>query len=160
MKNVKKNTDKIIIGWQEIAKLPQINIPAVKVKIDTGARTSSIHAENIEYFTKNKKQFVRFTVHPIQRNKEITIECEAPLLDTRNVKSSSGHKERRPVIETMIQIGKHSWKIQLNLTNRDYMGFRMLLGRNAMNGIFVDPTNKMLQKKLSRRQIIAKYLEN
>jgi ribosomal protein S6--L-glutamate ligase len=119
-----------------------------------------LHAENIEYFTKKRKKYVRFDVHPLQRNKEICVRCEALLFDERNVTSSSGHKEKRPVIETKIRIGKISWKIQLNLTNRDYMGFRMLLGRDAMHEVLIDPNHKMLQKKLSSRQILTKYLDS
>lgn len=152
-----KKKNKIIIGWQEWAALPDIFIPAVKVKVDTGARTSSLHAENISHFEKNGKKYLSFDVHPIQKNKEITVRCEAELVDKRHVKSSNGAKEIRPVIKTRIQIGENFREIELNLTKRDYMGCRMLLGRNAMEGIIIDPEEKFLHGKISKKESKIKY---
>ena len=152
------NGDKIIIGWQEIATLEDINLPVIKVKIDTGARTSSLHAENIKYFKRRGKEYVSFEVHPIQRNKQITVKCNAEVFDKRHVTSSSGCKEYRPVIKTALKIGSYIWQIELNLTKRDYMGFRMLLGRNAMQGnIIIDPEHKFLHGIMSKKQLKGFY---
>lgn len=149
---------KLIIGWQEWVNLPALDIPAIRAKIDTGAKTSSIHAYNIKVFTKNKQKFVRFDLHPLQRNKKIMRTCEAPLLDMRSVKSSSGEREIRPVIKTTLSLGKESWDIELNLTNRDYMGFRMLLGREALSKkVLITSGAIYLHGKVSDAQIIKKY---
>ena len=150
--------NKVIIGWQEIVALPQINLPALRVKVDTGAKTSSLHAENIKYFTEGEIEYITFDVHPVQKNKDIVIHCQAPLSDKRNVKSSSGYKENRPMIKTNIKIGDYVFEIDLNLTKRDYMGFRMLLGRDAMKGnIVIDPEHKFLHGRLSNRDIKLNY---
>lgn len=152
------NKKKIVIGWQEIISLPKIGLPAIKAKIDTGAKTSSLHAENIKYFTKNNKQYISFDVHPMQKHKEIIVKCQAILTAKRNVKSSSGCKENRPIIETEIKIGNHSFNIELNLTKRDYMKSRMLLGRDAIkNNMIIDPEYKFLHGKLSDSKIELKY---
>ncbi len=154
-----KKKKKIVIGWQEWAALPDIFIPAVKVKVDTGARTSSLHAEDITPFTKNGEKYLRFTVHPIQKDKTISLKCEAQLVDRRHVKSSNGAQEQRPVIRTNIKIGEHEWEIELNLTKRDHMGCRMLLGRNAMQGhIIIDPEEKFLHGRLSIKESKKKYI--
>lgn len=151
---------KLIIGWQEWISLPEINIPAVLAKIDTGAKTSSIHAYKIEYFIKNNKDFVRFTIHPIARNNIISRTCEMPLLDKRTVKSSSGDEEERPVIKTLIHIDGNEWEIELNLTNRDYMGSRMLIGREAMRKhVLVHSGVNFIHGKLSDQTAKQKYLE-
>lgn len=150
--------EKQIIGWQEWVQLPKLSIPAVKVKIDTGAKTSSLHAEEIEYFKKNNKDYVRFIVHPLQRDKKIRVACEAPLAEHRHVTSSSGTKENRPVIKTKICLGKFCWNIELNLTKRDYMGLRMLLGREAMRGhLLVDSEETFLHGKIKNAQIRELY---
>ncbi len=152
------NKGKITIGWQEIISLPQLNMPAIEVKVDTGAKTSSLHAENIKFFNKNGKEYISFDVHPVKRHKEVTIKCQAPLMDKRDVKSSSGCKENRPMIKTKMKIGDHVFEIDLNLTKRDYMKSRMLLGRDAMKGIvIIDPGHKYLHGKLSDREIELKY---
>lgn len=150
--------DKVTIGWKEIASLPGINLPAIRVKVDTGAKTSSLHAENIRYFRKGEKRYIKFEVHPVQKNKDIVINCEAPLVERRVVKSSSGCEERRPMIKSDIKIGDHIFEIDLNLTKRDYMGFRMLLGRDAMKGkMMIDPEYEFLHGKLSEKEIELKY---
>lgn len=152
--------EKIVIGWQEIVSLPQIGIAAIDAKIDTGAKTSSLHAENIQFFTKDGKEYVRFDVHPIRKHKEITIKCQAPLTEKRNVKSSSGYKESRPMIKAKMNIGDYSFEIDLNLTKRDYMQSRMLLGRDAMKGnVIIDTEYKYLHGKLSDKQVESKYTQ-
>ena len=150
---------KTIIGWKEWIALPAIHIPALKVKVDTGARTSSLHAEHIEHFQKNGIAYVRFEVHPIQKNKAIAILCEAPLIEHRHVKSSCGEEEHRPVIMTTLVLGNTQCEIELNLTNRDYMGFRMLLGRNAAiaNHLIIDPGQKFLHRKVRKKEIPLLY---
>ncbi len=146
-------TINMIVGWKEWVSIPELDLPAMKAKIDTGAATSSLHAYNIEYFAKNGVKYVKFEVHPIQKNKRITRYCVAQLVDKRHVRSSSGEKERRPVIKTTIQIGGSKLDIELNLTNRDSMGMRMLIGREALSGrILVNPTHKFLHGKLSQKK--------
>ena len=148
----------IILGWKEWVSLPHLNLPAIKAKIDTGAATSSIHAYHIEYFNKDNKTFVKYLLHPIQRNKKITIPCISEVIDEREVKSSSGQKEVRPVIKTLLKIGKSSWEIELNLTNRDLMYMRMLLGREALSSrVLVDPNHKFLHGNFTMRKINKLY---
>ncbi|MFT6106367.1 MAG: ribosomal protein S6--L-glutamate ligase [Rickettsiales bacterium] len=152
------NKNKITIGWQEIISLPDLSIPAIEVKVDTGAKTSSLHAENIEFFHKNGHEYISFDVHPIQKHKEVTVKCQAPVIEKRNVKSSSGCQENRPMIKTKLKIGDHIFEIDLNLTKRDYMKSRMLLGRDAMkNHIIIDPEHKYLHGKLSSNEIELAY---
>jgi ribosomal protein S6--L-glutamate ligase len=149
---------KTIIGWQEWVSLPNLNIPIIKAKVDTGARTSSLHADRIEHFQKSGMPFVYFEVYPIQKNGAITLKCEAPLIDRRQVKSSCGEEEHRPVIITTITLNDIRWEIELNLTNRDHMGYRMLLGRNAMkNHLIIDPSERFLQRKILKKEIINFY---
>lgn len=123
-----------IIGWREWVTLPELGIAKVKAKIDTGARSSSLHAFDLKTFEKDGQPFVRFKVHPLQRNTKETIEVEAPVLEFRKVRSSSGHARSRPVIVTTVDVLGQSWPIELTLANRDAMGFRMLLGREAVRG--------------------------
>ena len=128
---------KPVIGWREWVALPQLGIPSIKPKIDTGARSSSLHAVDVEEFSRGDKIFVRFRVHPNQRNSKGTVTAEAQVLEYRNVKSSSGQKSLRPVIVTEIEILGQRWPIELTLADRDEMGFRMLLGREAIRGRFL-----------------------
>jgi len=139
-------TQKLIIGKEEWCALPALHVPALKAKIDSGARTSALHAENIHIYSARGEKWVRFDVNPIQKARGITVHCRAPLVDERDVKSSSGHTERRPVIETTVRIGNVNQTIQLTLTNRDSMGYRMLLGREAMQGrMLIDPEKSFIQ---------------
>lgn len=123
-----------VIGWREWVALPELGISKVKAKIDTGARSSSLHAFDLHTFEKDGQSFVRFKVHPLQRSTKETIEVEAPVLEFRKVRSSSGHARSRPVIVTNVEVLGQSWPIELTLANRDEMGFRMLLGREAVRG--------------------------
>ncbi len=123
-----------LIGWREWASLPDLGIDAIKAKVDTGARSSSLHAHKIEFFTRDDQPYVRFRIHPQQRTSRGEVTAEAALLELRNVRNSGGTVDRRPVIETRVALGRHMWNIELTLTARDDMGFRMLLGRQAVRG--------------------------
>src|SRR5690606_4675639 len=122
------------VGWREWVALPEFGIDRIKAKIDTGASTSSIHAVHIRRFTEDGRDRVAFDVHPLQRRTDVTLTCVADVHDERFVTSSTGHREKRLVVRTRLAIGEHSWPIELTLANRDTMGFRMLIGRNAMHG--------------------------
>lgn len=143
-----------VIGWREWVALPQLGIAFIKPKIDTGARSSSLHASGVEEFYKDNALFVRFRVHPIQRNREFGVKAEAEVLEYRNVKNSSGQKSRRPVILTEIEILGRRWPIELTLADRDEMGFRMLLGREAVRGRFLVDAGKSYYggKPLAKRK--------
>ncbi len=142
------------IGWREWGALPELNIPAIKAKVDTGAKTSALHAFNIKAFTRNNNDFVSFNMHPIQKNNTFILECEAPILDKRLVKDSGGHEELRYVIETSFVLGNKQMIIEMTLTNRDNMRFKMLLGRRAMKNKFcVDPAKSYLCGKLNTNSI-------
>lgn len=137
--------NKIILGSEEWCSFPDLGIPAIKARVDSGAKTSALHAINIAPFVKDDVNWVKFDINPIQNNLKTVIHCEALLIDKRIVKSSSGFREQRYVIQSNIKIGEESWVIEMTLTNRDSMGFRMLLGREAMSGrILVDPEQKYL----------------
>lgn len=137
--------NKVIIGSEEWFTFPDLGIPIIKARIDSGAKTSALHAINIAPFQKDGADWVRFDINPIQNNLKTVIHCEAPQVDKRIVKSSSGFREQRYVIQTTLDIGGASWPIEMTLTNRDSMGFRMLLGREAMSGrVLVDPEQKYL----------------
>ncbi|QDU61782.1 hypothetical protein Pan216_26470 [Planctomycetes bacterium Pan216] len=128
------------VGWREWVALPDLGVPFIKAKVDTGARSSTLHAFDIHYFDRDGVPWVRFSVHPIQRDAHVTIQSEAKLLDHRAVRSSSGHQTRRPSILTTVELLGKRWEIELTLAGRDEMGFRMLLGRQALRRRFVvDP---------------------
>lgn len=124
------------IGWREWVGLPELGVDRIKAKIDTGARTSTLHAYNIHAFDSNGRSYVRFRIHPVQRHRLPEIECVAPLVDRRMVRNSGGKTEERYVVRTRLRIGNRSWPIELTLTNRDEMSFRMLVGRAAIRGRF------------------------
>lgn len=123
-----------VIGWREWVSLPDLGIAGIKAKIDTGARSSSLHAFDVRVFEDNGKTFVRFKVHPLQRSSRETVLAEASVLEFRHVRSSSGHGANRPVIVTTVGLLGQAWPIEITLANRDDMGFRMLLGREAVRG--------------------------
>ncbi len=141
-----------IIGFREWISLPELNIPALKAKVDTGAKTSSLHAFDIKVVTKNGIRYVKFKVHPIQKNEGIVVVCLAPLADQRIVSDSGGHKERRYVIQTQIQMGGLKKTIQLTLTNRQSMKYRMLIGREALKQFYIDPSQSYLLKKNAKQK--------
>lgn len=137
--------NKVILGSEEWCSFPELGIPTIKARVDSGAKTSALHAINIAPFIKNDSNWVKFDINPIQNNLKTIIHCEAPLVDKRIVKSSSGFREQRYVIQTNLEIGNSIWPIEMTLTNRDSMGFRMLLGREAMSGrVLVDPEQQYL----------------
>lgn len=139
-------------GWREWISLPDLGIDRVKAKLDTGARTSALHAFKIKPFRREGQRFVRFFVHPVQRHRHPEILCEAPLIGERIITSSSGQSDKRYVIETRLQIGGSMWPIEITLTNRDELGFRMLLGRQAIrNQFLVDPGSSYKFGKLRRK---------
>jgi hypothetical protein len=122
------------IGWREWVGLPDLRVGAIKAKIDTGARTSALHAYRIEPFRRGGALWLRFELHPIQRSEAMKVTCEAHAIDERTVRNSGGGVERRYIINTLLKLGDASWPIELALANRDQMGFRMLLGRTALEG--------------------------
>ena len=126
---------RIKVGWREWAALPELGIHAVKVKIDTGARTSALHAFNIKTFSQDGRLKVSFDIHPLQRKELPEINCVADVIDERIVSDSGGHREKRLVIRTTLSIAESSWPIEITLTDRTDMRFRMLLGRAAMRGL-------------------------
>ncbi|TDD97091.1 30S ribosomal protein S6--L-glutamate ligase [Flavobacterium cellulosilyticum] len=150
--------NKIVLGSEEWCSFPEIGIPTIKARVDSGAKTSALHAINIAPFIKDGNNWVKFDINPIQNNVKTVIHCEAPLIDKRIVKSSSGFREQRYVIQTLLDIGQAKWAIEMTLTNRDSMGFRMLLGREAMSGkVLVDPEQKYLLGQPSSENLKELY---
>ena len=133
---------KIILGWREWFAFPELGIPGIKAKLDTGARTSALHATGIETFDVSGQKWVNFKVHPLQRKMKVVVHCQAEVIDRRVVTDSGGHSEERWVIRTPICLGEKSWPVEVTLTEqRINLKFRMLLGRTAMDGaIIVDPS--------------------
>ncbi len=145
-KNSNRATKLLVIGWREIIALPNLGISQIKAKIDTGARSSALHAFHVEKFQHDGQEMIRFQVHPYQRDSKHTVTAEAELLEYREVRPSSGKAQLRPVILTNVELDNVQWQIELTLTNRDVMGFRMLLGRQAVRDRFlVDPGKSFLQ---------------
>jgi hypothetical protein len=135
-----------LLGWREWVTLPELNLKHIKAKIDTGARSSALHAFALDPYRKGGQRWVMFAIHPEQKHTDTIIECHAPIKDRRFVSDSGGHKQRRYVIESQLMIGQSLISAEITLTNRDNMQFRMLLGRTAMNGHFIiDPSASYLQ---------------
>lgn len=153
-----------VIGWREWISLPDLGVEAIKVKVDTGARSSSLHALKQKIFTRDGEKWVQFQINPVQHKKENKVKAEAKIIDFRSVRSSNGVTDMRPVIHTNIVLLNHIWPIELTLSNRDEMGFRMLLGRQAFREKFyVDagrsyyggkPKNK--KKRVNPKRLKAK----
>jgi len=141
----------MVIGWREWVGFPDLGIPQIKAKVDTGARTSCLHAFLVEPFERDGAPWVRFDIHPNQRSSSEVLSCEAPVLDRRLVRDSGGHEELRYVIETTVSIGEHMHTVEVTLTDRDSMKFRVLLGRTAMAGQYiVNPDKSYLRGKKKR----------
>lgn len=142
--------NKTVLGWREWVALPELGIHALKAKVDTGARTSTLHAFRTEAFEVDGKSRVRFSIHPLQKRTDVVIECEADVVDRREVTDSGGHTELRYVILTPVHLAGRDIPIEITLTDRDTMKFRMLLGRTTLReGFVVDPTGSYLTGKPS-----------
>lgn len=134
------------MGWREWIAIPTLGIERIKAKVDTGARSSALHAFDITDARIGERRAVRFRVHPVQRSSEPVVEAIAPLVDRRQVRSSSGVRELRPVVAVTIALGQARWEIEVTLTDRSPMGFRFLLGRQAIRRRFlVDAGRSYLQ---------------
>ena len=147
------------LGWREWLALPDLSIPGIKAKIDTGARTSSLHAYFVEPYHEEGVEMVRFGVHPLPGREDIELICRSPIMERRRVTDSGGHREERFVIETTIQLGTYLRKIEMTLTNRDTMKFRMLLGRRALQdlGLLVDSSRSyLIGKSLKEKYLLPK----
>lgn len=147
-----------LIGRNEWCQLPDLSIPAIKAKIDTGAKTSAIHALNIESIEKDQKKYAHFDINPLQGNNDLLIHCVAPIIDERYITSSNGHKEHRLVIKTHLKIGEKIWEIELTLSNRDPLRYRMLLGREALNNrVIIDPSLSCHQGRINTQSLRKIY---
>ena len=157
--NMEKKHIKQTIGWKEWFELPCLALPAIKGKIDTGAKTSSLHAFNIESFYLEDVEYVRFDVHPLQKDKTLTQHCIARVVERRMVSDSGGKKEKRFVIKSDLKIGEKKLRIELTLANRDSMVFRMLLGREAIKQakMVVDVSRGFIQGKQKKKEILKLY---
>ena len=152
------SNNKIIVGSEEWCSFPALGIPAIKARVDSGAKTSSIHAFNIQTFRRDGILWASFEVHPLQKDRRTVLRCERPVVDKRSVKSSSGISETRYVISTLIKVEGETWEVELTLANRDSMGYRMLLGREAMKGrILVDPELSLCLNEPSKEQLYEWY---
>jgi hypothetical protein len=141
------------VGWREWIALPELGVARVKVKVDTGARSSALHAYDMRMHDRRGRPYVTFVIHPLQRTTDRTVSARAEIVALRSVRCSNGQIEIRPVIHTAVALGEQSWPIELTLTNRDEMGFRMLLGRQAIRGRFlVDGGRSYLQSRRRRKE--------
>ncbi|ASJ74735.1 ATP-dependent zinc protease [Granulosicoccus antarcticus] len=160
--NTADNADSssLVVGWREWVGLPQLGLPAIKAKVDTGARTSAIHARDIERVTRDGQDWILFTVQPIQRDTSIVRRCEAPLVDIRRVTDSGGHSAERYFISTVLTMGPVTRTIEMTLSQRDDMLFRMLLGRTALvPNIQVNPASSFSLGRVSARALYAEDIK-
>ncbi|MBU1191134.1 MAG: ATP-dependent zinc protease [Gammaproteobacteria bacterium] len=145
--------DKTTLGWREWVALPELGIAVLKAKVDTGARTSTLHAFRMETFERNGQTRVRFAIHPFQKRTDVVVECEADVVDQREVTDSGGHKELRYVIRTPVHLAGRDIPVEITLTDRDTMKFRMLLGRTSLReGFVVDPAGSYMTGKPQRKK--------
>lgn len=161
MKTLKKKlkrpasaTNKLIVGWREWCALPEFGIDEIKCKVDTGAKTSCLHAYDVKVLKRHGREVVFFKVHPLQKNTRKVIYCEGYFLEWRGVTDSGGKRTLRPVVKTWLNLGGILKEIELTLVARDEMGFRMLLGREALQGTWVvDPSKSFLQTLVSKKSL-------
>lgn len=147
-----------LIGREEWCGFKQLQIPAIRARVDSGAKTSSIQATEIKLIKKNDEDWVSFTVYPLQKNSKIQVRCYGKLVDKRSIKGSFGISEERLIIRTPITIGKDTFDIELSLANRNTMEFRMLLGREAIiNRYVINPGIKHSQKKYLIKEVAELY---
>ena len=137
-----KESNVPIIGWREWVGLPEFGIKAIKVKVDTGARSSSLHAFDLHVFERGGVKWARFQIHPVQRKSVNEKVVEAKIIEFRSIRSSSGIAAMRPVIVTNVELFGVTWPVELTLASRDEMGFRMLLGREAFRHRFLVDAGK------------------
>lgn len=138
-------SNKMLVGALERCHLPDLEIENLHIRVDTGAATSSLHVDNIEEFKNENELWVAFDIHPDYHDVSKVVRRQAPVLDTRIIKSSSGERQKRHVIETQIILGEQKWSIHISLSDRSSMSYLMLLGRQAMNGhVIVDPEGEYL----------------
>lgn len=135
-------TEKQVIGWREWVTLAQFAATAIKAKVDTGAKTSALHTYYVQPFEREGNTWVRFGLHPLQGNSVVSIECEAPVKDRREVTDSGGHTELRYVIETTLALNGKTFNAEITLTDRENMRFRMLLGRSALKNLYLVDSGK------------------
>ncbi len=143
--------DRIVLGWEEWIALPALGVAAIKAKIDTGAKTSALHAEGIEPYRVGRLDHVRFKIRPVPRRPYIYVDCAAPVFDNRSITSSNGIPEERYIILTELTVSGRTWPIEVSLSDRRDMNYRMLLGRQALQSgrALIDPGVSFLQPKLS-----------
>lgn len=153
-----KRKRKILVGWQEWVSLPSLGIPAIKAKIDTGAKTSSLHAFDISSFLCEGEEYIKFFVHPLQGNNSSKIACCAKVIGIRGVMSSNAHVEERYVIKSWMCLGDKKWEIELTLSNRDPLRYRMLLGREALRPhVLINPAKSLCVTRYSNNDLIKLY---
>jgi len=146
-------SEAFVLGWEEWVSLPDLNLPAIKAKVDTGAKTSALHAYFVEPFGSPTRRMVRFGVHPIPGRDDVEVTCTAEVIDHREVTSSNGESEMRYVIRTGLKLGDRVWPVELTLANRETMSYRMLIGRQAIqDDMLVDPATSFRQPRLSYRR--------
>lgn len=153
-----QSSDELLtLGWREWVGLPDLGIRQIKAKVDTGARTSALHAFEVSTFEENGLERVEFLIHPIQKDDDTVATCRADIIDKRIVTDSGGHREERYVIQTPVTLGPHTWPIEVTLTARDSMRFRMLLGRTAIKSrAVVDSGRSYVIGKKKRAKTVAK----
>ena len=148
MASKRRKKELITLGWREWVDLPELGLTSIKAKVDTGARTSALHAFEVRQFDFDGRRKVEFSMHPRQKDNDTVVTCRADVIDERVVRDSGGHAEKRWVIETPVNIGGETWPIEITLTARDDMLFRMLLGRTAIRKrAVVDPARSYVVGK-------------
>lgn len=151
---------KLVIGKEEWCSFKELGLPAIKARIDSGAKTSSLHAFNIQIVKEGDERYAHFDIHPVQNNRKVVQSCRALVVARRTVRSSSGNEEKRYVVMTPVTIGDETWEIEVTLTNRDAMGYRMLLGREAMRDrVLIDPDSSFCLGEISEQEVEKNYRE-